>query len=233
MSSTTALPTIVLRAAFLCLASAGLLVQAGHATAATIDCASGPVDRSGFVASSYDCSGVYGASMPESVEGLFDHSGWVGHGTISVPKKRFSGGSDGGLSILGNNISGTWSIDPTLLDDYESVMLVMFGGKKKRTDMMAYLVDGSEGEFSSPFLKGKKGNKQLKIRGFMLFLGAPREEEPTGLTLLGEDPGHDGREEYPGNDDYPTPVPLPAAGFLMLGGLGALGLMARRRRRAA
>ncbi len=209
-------------AAAVLLAAAG---WAGPGAAATIDCASGPVDRSGFVQSSYDCSGVQGASTPDAVDGLFGHSGWAAHGALSIPKKKFSGGSDGGLSIAGGNLSGGWSIDAGLLDDYESVMLVLIGGKKKNPDMMAYLVDAAEGTFDSPFLKGKKA-KQQKITGFMLFLGAEREAGPFG-PFDGEDPGYDG------NDDYPAPVPLPAAGLLMLGALGGLGLLARRRRRAA
>lgn len=206
-------------AAALLLAAAG---WAGPGAAATIDCTSGPVDRSGFVQSSYDCSGVQGAASPGAAQGLFGHSGWAEHGAIAVPKGSFSGGSDGGLAIAGGNLSGGWSIDADLLDAYESVMLVLTGGKKKSPDMMAYLVDAAEGTYDSPFLKGRKA-RQLKITGFMLFLGPERQAEPPG----GEDPGYDG------NGDYPAPVPLPAAGLLMLGALGGLGLLARRRRRAA
>lgn len=209
-------------AAAVLLAAAGWALPAGQAAAATIDCASGPVDRSGFVQSSYDCSGVYGGSSADDAQGLFGHSGWAEHGTIMIPKKGFSGGSDGGLDIAGGNLSGGWSIDAGLLDAYESVMLVLMGGKKKSPDMMAYLVDAAEGTYDSPFLNGKKA-KQLKISGFMLFLGPERQVGPPG----GEDPGYDG------NGDYPAPVPLPAAGLLMLGALGGLGLLARRRRRAA
>ncbi len=199
---------------------------AGPGAAATIDCASGPVDRSGFVQSSYDCSGVQGAASPDAAQGLFGHSGWAGHGAIAIPKKNFSGASDGGLSITGGNLSGGWSIDAGLLDAYESVMLVLTGGKKKSPDMMAYLVDAEGGTYDSPFLKGKKAKPQ-KITGFMLFLGPEREDAPLARVAPEADPGYDG------NGDYPAPVPLPAAGLLMLGALGGLGLLARRRRRAA
>lgn len=200
---------------------AGLLAPTVPLTAATIDCGAGPVDRSGFISASYGCSGIQGVSSRAAVAGLFGQDGWVEHGAIDIPKKRFSGGSDGGLSIAGSNLSGLWSIEQGLLDSYESVMLVLVGGKKKSPDMMAYLLEGEAGTYSSPFLKGKRGTKAMKISQFMLFLGDPNPETP----ILAEELGYQSQT----GGDYPAVVPLPATALLLIGALGGLGLAARRR----
>ena len=52
----------------------------------------------------------------------------------------------------------------------------------------------------------------------------------SGMAIAGAKVG--GVVIYPGDGGGPAPVPLPAAGWLMIAGLGGLGAIARRRRKA-
>jgi hypothetical protein len=110
-------------------------------------------------------------------------------------------GSDGGLTVTGGGTSGGWELSD--YGGYGTVMLALKGGP----NFSVYLLDGATSGDWNTFGITTGGGKPGP--GLSNFTAWGRGTAP--------DPG--------------TPIPLPAAGWMLLAGLG--GLVAIRRRKNA
>jgi hypothetical protein len=114
-------------------------------------------------------------------------------------------GSNNGLTITGTQQEGTWTIAQSIFDAWQRVMLVFKGGNDNNT------FPGSVVGYLIQDLTGDYESPLLNSRNFN-----PRDISHVSLYV-----------------STPSPIPLPAAGVLLIGALGGLGLLARRRRAAA
>ena len=124
-----------------------------------------------------------------------------------LAKDGFGSDSDNAaaLGVTGGTISGTFNISASLYSMYEQFALVLKGGNgADNPEYIAYNITSSMGSYESPFFKTNKG----KVT----------QQDISHISLYGY--------------GMPTPseVPVPAAGLLLIGGLG--GLVAARRRKA-
>lgn len=128
---------------------------------------------------------------------------------------------DGNVSIgavLGDNsgtFDGTWSVIPTLFSMYDELMIVLKGGNGNidPDTYVAYRIteaDGTSGSYVSPFF-----NVDRKT-------GEPKEQADISHISF-----------YVRGDGVPGAVPLPAGMPLLLAGMGAMALLARRKTRKA
>ena len=129
--------------------------------------------------------------------------------SLSLTGGTLAGGADGaGTGDLG----GLWSIISNAFDLYDDIMIVFKSASAEIIDPNMYvaylLTDGTtSGAYQSPFINTKNGNL-VDISHVSIY--------------------------YRGDgDDGTPPVPLPAAGFLLLGAMGGLGVAGWRRRRKA
>jgi hypothetical protein len=105
--------------------------------------------------------------------------------------------------------SGTWSLSASVWNLYDSVMLIFKSGNQNSGQfLIGYLADDGalSGAWDSPFVGfNPKGKEQIKDVSHVSYYGV----------------------------NNTTPVPLPAAGWLLIGAMGALGVAARRRRKSS
>ena len=209
-------------------ACAGLLVAAAAAIvamyampvlAATCGAASVTTDV-GVAASSCSANiaGGNGGNVTEAEmngNAVFGLTGWSSFGKIDVP------GTSGGFLEIGygaDNLSGTWKLaDGYKLDPLGSYALV--------------LKAGSPGNDNAPG-NGKKpsaGGGSVYNVAYLLDLGNTSGTWSTAdlLNNGGQQPGLSNITLM--GTASPAPVPLPAAAWLLLAGVGALGAAARRK----
>lgn len=187
---------------------------ANPATAASLDCSDPLVDPdvSLNVTPNIGCEVLTSADNDsnEAVSGMFGIADWNRIAKVE-PLPGADPAGDPLLTISGDDEGGTWSIAQSVLDTYENVMLIFKGGNNALPEaVVGYLIQVANGNFNSPFFDIQQGQGPNA--------GEFKVKEISHVSL------------YVSNM---APIPLPAAGFLMLGALGGLGLLARRRRRAA
>ncbi len=144
-----------------------------------------------------------------AVDGMFNVSGWDLIG--KVEGDPFAGGTDNGLTITGDAEGGTWSVAASILSTYQNVMLIFKGGDGALPEaVVGYLINASPGEYDSPFYQVQGGSG------------------PNAGTFTIKDISH--VSLYVADM---VPVPVPAAGFLLVGALAGFGAVARKKKKAA
>ncbi|HEX9858708.1 MAG TPA: VPLPA-CTERM sorting domain-containing protein [Paracoccaceae bacterium] len=176
------------------------------ASAASVACDTLAPDVTNMVTPNIGCEALTSADNDSNaaVSGMFGVTDWM-----QIAKVDPVPGTDGGLTIGGDEQEGTWSISGAILAAYESIMLIFKGGDQALpTAVVGYLINTSPGVYTSPFYDIQPGGP---------LAGTFRIKDISHISL------------YVAN---PSPIPLPAAGILLIGALGGLGLL-RRRRKAA
>jgi hypothetical protein len=222
--------SIRLSAGGLALALAGALSVA-PALAVTCD----PANFSGASQCAGPVPGGPGGNVtPEQMnagEGLFDILGW--NQLARIGSVTASGTQDAGLfsfTYTDGGQGGSWTLNPDYLWDEGAYAFVFKGA----TDNVVYLIEGgaTAGTWTVADLDlPGGGNGRGNGRGN----GGGASPDLSNVTLFGTaPPSLRDTPPAPPQPDTPAPIPLPAAGLLMLGGLGALGgLVALRRKRKA
>lgn len=192
------------------LTAALLAFAGGMAQAATITAcndASLPIDVSSNVTPNIGCEVIFlgsGSDNATAISGMFGETMWTQLGKVDPPPGSTTGGE---LTLSSNGtddplIAGDWSVTAALLASYGKVMLMFKAGADHNSAPSAtvgYLINATSGSYSSPIYNSKTGN-QRGISHVTLYVA----------------------------DRVPA-IPLPASGLLLLGALGGLGLMRRRR----
>ena len=204
-------------------AAAVLTVMAGGAHAAPVACGTLAPDVTNSVTVNSGCLALFSADVDNdsnaAVAGMFGVAGWDQKAKINFPKD-YAGGilsSNSVLTLTGNTLTGGWTISASVFAAWEKVMLVFKGGDKALPDaVIAYLITGSSvtgatGAYSSPFFD-EEIDKKTKVVTYKM-KGISHVSLYAAKAVL-----------------PPPPVPVPAAGFLLLGALGGLAALRRRRK---
>lgn len=189
------------------LAATLVLGMAGVAQAASIACSEGTPDVTGYVTPSLGCEILTSAQndSDSTVSGMFLISDWK-----RIAKVESFGGTNGALTITGDELEGEWSISASIFDLYDDVMLI-FKGANENSDVLpgtviGYLLSSSSGDYDSPFFDIQGGNGPNA--------GKFKVKDISHISL------------YVAN---PSTIPLPAGLPLLALGLGALALVRRRK----
>lgn len=182
-------------------AAAGFLaLMASSASAASVACDAQLPDATDNVTANIGCELLLPPienDHEDDVSGVFGILDWE-----FVAKIDGLDGTDGPLTLIGDAISGEWFIDASIFDLWDNVMITFKGPNKAEPEtVVAYLVNTTNGSYSTPFFKTEGGTQPQEISHVSLFVSGP------------------------------AVIPVPAAGFLLLGALG--GLAALRRRKTA
>lgn len=191
------------------LAATLVLGMAGVAQAAPVNCSTANPNVTNLVTANIGCQLLITPDNDSdaAVSGLFGEMNWTQIDKVDPPP-----GTDGALTLvgdatLGGKLKGTWSISASVFSAWDSVMLVFKGADGALPDaVVAYLVDTTSGNYSSPFFDIQGGNGpnagQFKVKDI------------SHVSL------------YVAN---PSVIPLPAGLPLLALGLGALALVRRRK----
>jgi len=183
-------------------AAAVLVMAAGVASAAPLACSTLAPNVSNLVTLNIGCQALITPDN-DSNTGVSGMFG-VTDWTQIAKVDPLPGSSGGFLTIAGNLQEGTWSINASVLSSWNKIMLVFKGGDKALPDaVIGYLINTLSGDYDSPFFDAKNGGFKVK--------------DISHVSLYVSDP---------------ATIPVPAAGFLLVGALGGLAAL-RRRRRAA
>ena len=140
-----------------------------------------------------------------NIDSKFGFSDWA----FDAKDDDLDGVNDGantlGLSLIGNTLSGTWSIASNAFDLFSDIMLVFKGGagNTEPGSYVAYLLSDISGDYQSPFTNPNNGN--------------PKNISHVSLYVR----------------DSLTPIPLPAGVWLFLTALGGFGFLGWRKNRKA
>ena len=142
-----------------------------------------------------------------NIDQLFGMDDWVFLAKDDFGDGGPNGTDEGDASLLtasGSTTAGSFSIAQSVFDAYKSVLVVLKGGQGKTTqeNYIGYLVVDSDTNafaYMSPFFN-------------------PKNQNPKGISHI----------SLYGSGEM-SPIPLPAAGWMLLAGLG--GLAAARRRK--
>jgi hypothetical protein len=185
------------------IAFAALLAAAGFAAAPSQAATCSAANVTGSTACQAKMPLGTGAAAMNAFKGgtgVFGVTGWTDLGKISTGDED-GAFADGFLSLTTANShsNGAWSLAPGFKLAKGGVYALVLEGCK---DTVAYLLDGisTSGAWANLDLRGKNGKKVTELHG---------------ATLVGT--------------ASPAPVPLPAAAWLLLGGLASFGAVSRRR----
>lgn len=193
------------------LVAAGLagILMSGGASALTLTTGATTCDVSNFTiggSDSLNCEGAYdGNDSNQNLDGVFGLNDWTQIVKVDDPA---TGGTGNGVTLTVGNpggTSGTWSVDTW--GGFTTVMAVLKGGPT----FSAYELDTTLGTFgswdTSGILKGNDTPGPGLSHLTLYWTGTP--PDPTGGTI--------------------GAVPLPAAMWLLLAGIGGLAAIGRRR----
>jgi hypothetical protein len=199
------------------LAASSLALLAGGANAATtlVSCDTAKGDVTDYVQPTSSCFGLLDLS-DGSGEKLADLNALNINGTTggwsTLGKFNTTDGDDDFSNDYfslddsgGGNTDGIWSLLAAATAAYGEFMLIFKSGQDDNTlpaAFVGYILAGDNGTWSSPFLNIKNGDQRAL----------------SNVELYGR--------------GTPAPVPVPAAGLMLLAGIGGLTAM-RRRTRAA
>jgi hypothetical protein len=206
------------------LAASAVAFVAGGANAATFPaCSTLTPDATNKLTANVGCVGI--AGIGSSNPGAGDLAGMFGQASWSLVQKfdvlegpvSINGSANGfSFSSTDKNFSGIWSISQALLDSWNFLAIVLKDGNQKPIPTLAYRVNTSSGTWDTPWAKYKCTEDR------------ETDEETCGWMPLNSLSNvqlwvSDKKIDVP-------PVPVPAAGFLMIGALGGLAVLRRRRR---
>jgi len=174
-----------------------------------------PDVSTGFVTQTVDCEVIYGTGQSavnagdlNTSPGLFSQTSWMSRGKVEAPDPNPTetlNGTNGDLTISGSVLSGKWSVAQSVLNTYQYVALVFKDGNAEPSAAIGYLLGNlNAGNYSSPFCGSATEPCGTN----------PKDISYVELWVSGE-------------------IPLPAAAWLLIAGIGGLGLVARRRKAAA
>jgi hypothetical protein len=187
------------------IAIAALVASAGMASAATLTTGSttcSVTDVTIGLASSLACEGAYdGNDSNTDLDGIFGINDWVELAKVDMDDGE--GGTSGVLTVGDGETSGSWSVSG--FGDAKNIMLVLKGGPTFSSYLLSTtgLVGPIMGTWSTAGILAGSGASGPGL---------------SHLTIYTNDV-----------IDPTTPVPLPAAAWMLLAALGGLGLFGRRR----
>ena len=206
--------------------AAGLLalgVNAGAQAGTISSCAAELPDVTNNVTPNIGCAVLKGEANNNNsnVDGMFGVADWT-----AIAKVDPLPGTDGALKIVGDKLSGTWSVLQDVFYTYESVMLVFKDGSNAQpSNIVGYLIDVTSGNYDSPHFdwmppkNGKPGYWKAKdISHVSLYVGNKKD-----CDIIVEFCGP------PGVDPIPVPAGLP----LLLTALASVGIISRKARKKA
>jgi hypothetical protein len=199
-----------------CLLTVGfMVVPQGAAAGVFTACGLGSPDATNKLLDNDGCVLVTGIvpndnAQPDAgdLAGMFGQTPWLEIAKIDAGATGSAPGNTmNGFTFASanGNASGTWSVAQSILDAWTYVAIVMKDGNHKPAATIAYLISDLDGTWSTPWenCNGKKGCKPVNALS------------NATLWVSG------------------ATIPLPAAAWLMLAGLGGLGLMSRRKAKVA
>jgi hypothetical protein len=204
------------------LAAGAVALMAGGAGAATFPaCSTLAPDATNKLTANIGCVGIEGIGTSNPGAGdlkfMFGQESWTlvqkfdvldGPASINGSANGFS------FSSTDKNFTGTWSITQTLLDSWNFLAIVMKDGNQDPIPTLAYRISTLSGTWATPWAKEVCTGGRVKTCS-----GWEPLNSLSNVQLWVSDKKID-----------TSPVPLPAAGFLMIGALGGLAALRRRRR---
>lgn len=123
-----------------------------------------------------------------NIDGLFGFNDWQFDGKDNDVNGVDEGTNSAGLSLVGDTLMGTWSINGNAFSIFSDIMLVFKGGSGNTSPdvYVGYLLNSTSGSYLSPFTNPNNGNpKNISHVSLYVREGVTTVPEPGTLALLG------------------------------------------------